>query len=741
MRRRLRGAASIPSRVIVIRCGGRQERLVGGRAGVALQQRRRAVVLAAVDHAIRACAGCSSRRRKASRWLSSSPTRARAAQPSPAPLRIRLSLRRIASLRRRVQASRRRDDAASVARCGAVFACPKRSTMQCPRSRASPPIRALPMRERLAVNRIASFTPSLSGRRSACAGLESRAGSRRRRGAAAPAPGSARRSVVREQANDVEGAAGTQCALAIERPYFSLRAAHRSFVSTASCSGPVCIFPIFRCAFLRAPRARESPAVVSSPSHRPDVVAANAAAQQTRHRSRPFHRRGAGARSRDLSSMCAIPARKTTRCAASRLWAGQWTSTISIEPPAMPAAGNSRLPRLFRWIASAARAHRTGLAALGFSAVIATAPTAGAASLLARAGRSDADRIGRVDLTPRLASLPLALLEQCAGRAGRRLTGIGVRTLGDLLALPRDGVARRFGQKLLDEIDRARGAIARSAPAVRRSRALSRPDRIAGAGGRDRGAAVRGQAPGGRARRFSAGTRRRRHALALRPGARRRGADVDRDRPARDPRRSITCMNVLRERLSREQLPDRVEAIRLVSEEIAPLAAKEARLLSRVEQATAKPARSWSSACARGWATMRCRRWRCTPITGRSRRGAIVHRGRGVAGVERRDSPLRGRCGCCPSRSRSTPIRRASISSCCRGPSASKPDGGTASEIGRDYFVGRNAQGERAVAVSRSRREVVRAWRVCMMRANCKFVVAAFGLARRRCDASVRRAC
>jgi protein ImuB len=34
-------------------------------------------------------------------------------------------------------------------------------------------------------------------------------------------------------------------------------------------------------------------------------------------------------------------------------------------------------------------------------------------------------------------------------------------------------------------------------------------------------------------------------------------------------------MNVLRERLSREQLPDRVEAIRLVSEEMASLGAKE----------------------------------------------------------------------------------------------------------------------------------------------------------------------
>jgi len=42
------------------------------------------------------------------------------------------------------------------------------------------------------------------------------------------------------------------------------------------------------------------------------------------------------------------------------------------------------------------------------------------------------------------------------------------------------------------------------------------------------------------------------------------------------PTRQIEhIMNVLRERLTREEVPDRVEAIRLVSEETAPLAAKE----------------------------------------------------------------------------------------------------------------------------------------------------------------------
>jgi protein ImuB len=36
---------------------------------------------------------------------------------------------------------------------------------------------------------------------------------------------------------------------------------------------------------------------------------------------------------------------------------------------------------------------------------------------------------------------------------------MGVHTLGECLALPRDGLARRFGQPLLDELDRALGRL------------------------------------------------------------------------------------------------------------------------------------------------------------------------------------------------------------------------------------------------------------------------------------------
>jgi protein ImuB len=56
----------------------------------------------------------------------------------------------------------------------------------------------------------------------------------------------------------------------------------------------------------------------------------------------------------------------------------------------------------------------------------------------------------------RLASLPPSLL-RAAGPHLALLDGLGLRTVGALDALPRDGAAQRFGPALLDELDRAFG--------------------------------------------------------------------------------------------------------------------------------------------------------------------------------------------------------------------------------------------------------------------------------------------
>nr|WP_242478688.1 DNA polymerase Y family protein [Rubrivivax gelatinosus] len=101
---------------------------------------------------------------------------------------------------------------------------------------------------------------------------------------------------------------------------------------------------------------------------------------------------------------------------------------------------------------------------LGHALALASAPTARGASLLARwrgehAGfmLAPGDRLQALQAL--LAEVPLALLD-----AGREhavvLQGMGVHTLGELQALPRDGVARRFGTALLAELDQTLGRAA-----------------------------------------------------------------------------------------------------------------------------------------------------------------------------------------------------------------------------------------------------------------------------------------
>lgn len=102
---------------------------------------------------------------------------------------------------------------------------------------------------------------------------------------------------------------------------------------------------------------------------------------------------------------------------------------------------------------------RAALQPLGHRLQLATAPTASGAALLARwrAGleigphSTDAAALRRL-----LDDAPLRLLATGLAQEAA-LQGMGLRTLADLRTLPRDGLARRFGPALLDELDRARG--------------------------------------------------------------------------------------------------------------------------------------------------------------------------------------------------------------------------------------------------------------------------------------------
>ena len=123
-------------------------------------------------------------------------------------------------------------------------------------------------------------------------------------------------------------------------------------------------------------------------------------------------------------------------------WACQFTPKVSLEPPQALLA---EMQGSLRWLGGLegflARL-RAGLAELGCEASIAVAATPRAALWLAKGrGRS-------------LHELPLGIAS-----ADPLLKDFGLRTIGELLELPRDGLAQRCGQALLDDIDRALGVL------------------------------------------------------------------------------------------------------------------------------------------------------------------------------------------------------------------------------------------------------------------------------------------
>jgi protein ImuB len=253
-------------------------------------------------------------------------------------------------------------------------------------------------------------------------------------------------------------------------------------------------------------------------------------------------------------------------------WAGQFTSRVSLSPPDAVLLEIAGSLRLFGGLRALLLQIGTGLSELGYTAALGTAPTPTAARLLARRGGSaSVAEVG--EIAAALSPLPLALLDQPEDTI-RMLGVMGVHTVGECLALPRDGLARRFGQSLVDELDRALGrqpdpCTPYVVPA-RYSAKLALP------------APVQDTEPllfaanrlllelSGYLRTRQAGITRLKLTLQheeRKPTAVTLGFSV----PTRDAQRML---RLLRERLHDFTLPDRVEAIVLDSEETRPLSSR-----------------------------------------------------------------------------------------------------------------------------------------------------------------------
>ena len=124
-------------------------------------------------------------------------------------------------------------------------------------------------------------------------------------------------------------------------------------------------------------------------------------------------------------------------------WACQFTPRVSLEPPRALVAEVGASLRLFGGREALLARWHAGLDSLGIEASLALAPTARGALWLARGGGVE------------LAKLPLEVMD-CDLEF---LRSIGISTLGELLRLPREGLAQRCGQVLVDELDRALGAL------------------------------------------------------------------------------------------------------------------------------------------------------------------------------------------------------------------------------------------------------------------------------------------
>jgi protein ImuB len=145
-----------------------------------------------------------------------------------------------------------------------------------------------------------------------------------------------------------------------------------------------------------------------------------------------------------LSRGHALPEPEREALAAVAAWACQFTPRVSLEPPQALLMEIGGSLRYFggRWKFLAQL--RAGLPRLGFEARVAEAPAARAALWMARGDGG------------RLEALPVAVTG-LAPEALELLASLGIRTVGGLLRLPREGVARRFGQGLLEQVDQACG--------------------------------------------------------------------------------------------------------------------------------------------------------------------------------------------------------------------------------------------------------------------------------------------
>ena len=161
---------------------------------------------------------------------------------------------------------------------------------------------------------------------------------------------------------------------------------------------------------------------------------------------------------REISPSRSDPRPERAALEALAAWAGRFTPNVSLEDDRGLLLEVEASLRLFGGLHTIVGALRADLAEMGYAAHIACAPTGRAAWWLAQS-RTDRFIVDTVRLEGAITGLPVTVLD-VEDDTQEMLEAIGARTLGDLLRLPRDGIARRFGQPVLDQLDRGLGRLA-----------------------------------------------------------------------------------------------------------------------------------------------------------------------------------------------------------------------------------------------------------------------------------------
>ncbi len=158
-------------------------------------------------------------------------------------------------------------------------------------------------------------------------------------------------------------------------------------------------------------------------------------------------------------------------------WAGQFSSRVCVVEPQILLLEIGGSLRLFRGLEPLLAQIEFGLAGLGYRAQFGVAPTPLAAIWFARTG-AEVQIVELAGLDSALAPLSLEVLDLAPGeREG--FEGMGIRQVGDILRLPRDGLARRWGAEFMLMLDRALGRAAdprrNHVPAARHESCLMLP--------------------------------------------------------------------------------------------------------------------------------------------------------------------------------------------------------------------------------------------------------------------------